>query len=799
MSYLKRQGGVTLVELVLVLAITAGAITSAIAIRSSMRKDISFSTSIEQVKNQILAAKTESIQTVKDGDNGAGNSDSYNFGRAVEFLPDDPSTPFEENKNMRVSTIISSLDGDSGDGLQQKMAQCDQKWVTYKDGAEYKGTEKRAIIFQRKPEKIFVTPLNYNTSGGVVCSALAGQLGSGNTPEFGGYDSDNDGIPDDVDDCDYEYAPNTPNGCPDGTPPPPPDGCSATGYVCGLYGRFYIIPYLFFGGAPVNSSIMRPAMASAFTGETFGPEYGNTATWLPILRYKAKNPAARVSALWTGQIKVPANTTRKFCLNTDDGSYMKINNVVVTNNPDSLDQLEPQSSRCSEFTGGALDTWLDISIYYNQNDATEVTPFVGLVYKDASNNDVYVPGQDLRTVPRSTQLPSSTVRSGLRGEYFSNNSLSGEPFSVYTDDDATKPPYSKNSSFTSDLNPDSNVKQRTGQPWIANFSASVRWTGQIYLTSNQTLCSQMDNGVRVKIAGSTVIDDWDNTQSSKNSCITLGPSVGWTNIVIEARKNATSSYDGVGLSLDGNPVSLRRSLDYSFTTNNFQNTSAVTDHSKSQSCSNISDSNYMTYYRSGLWPSNNYKLDINYRYSWINPWVAPQEVCIKLNGNLLNNGEPFEFPYDTVNQMYRTYSLSNIEVPSSGAIDIKIGIIDRSLWCNGWCVEPIEIDRVDLWRGFDSTGNLITNKDKTSNNTEISIVGKIFSAISNTAFAQSACAAAQTECSILIFDNYNPDSSGAYTFYPDQAELEFGINGSSEKGIIKIDPQTNSITRDIDL
>lgn len=797
MSYLKRQGGVTLVELVLVLAITAGAITTAIAVRSSMRKDISFSTSIEQIKNQIVAAKNESVQSVKNNSAGSGNTNSYDFGRAVEFFPaGDPEVPapMEADKYMRVSTLISEQDAAPGEGITQKMAQCDQRWELYKDGAEYKGTEKRAIIFQRKPERLFVTPLNHNTTGGEVCNTLA--LGTENTPNYGGYDSDNDTIPDATDLCPYEPGP-APSGCPGGTPPPVTEACDANGYQCGLYGRFYDRLASNVAEVSSDSPSLNANLKSSFNGEELGQTYSQASTWLPILRYRTKNPANQVSAKWTGQIKIPANTTRNICLNTDDGSYMTINGVVVTDNYTSMDS---QADRCESFTAGNADAWYDINIAYPQRDTFESTPYISLTYTEGGGPEQFVPLNNLRSLPGQIVWPNTSFIPGLKAEYYSSSDLSGSPYSVWTEGTAGYSPtnFISTGTFTS----------RAGvyPNWTdLEFDGSVRWTGQVNVVGTNPLYCVMANkhsGLVVKVGGVDVINQ-SNKDNFDTTCGTVTAPNGWQNISIEYKHKRSETWE-MGIYMYNNvnwtAPQFRRPMDAS----SIQITSMLSDNDNSflttppkNDCSNLNNTNVISRSFNGLWPSSNYTLDLlygNYNTASLPIGYSNYKACVKINGQFINGSNPVDFPVPVYGYP-RTKTFTNIPVASDGTFNLELYWLNDSFDPVSGRDSNFQLIRTDLYRRLDSTGTLIANGTN-----ERGLVGFILKKISGTAFAQVAtCGDAQTECSILIFDNYNTDSSGSYSFYPDEAELEFGIEGSTEKGTIKIDPQSNSITREIKL
>lgn len=105
MVWFAKQRGFTLIELMLVLAISSGLITVAIASQSGRRQSTAFTASIDQIKNQLKGVQNEATSGVIDPDSvgtphGTGATGEVVYGKMVEFLPD----------HMHVSTLVGAED-----------------------------------------------------------------------------------------------------------------------------------------------------------------------------------------------------------------------------------------------------------------------------------------------------------------------------------------------------------------------------------------------------------------------------------------------------------------------------------------------------------------------------------------------------------------------------------------------------------------------------------------------------------------------------------------------------------------
>jgi hypothetical protein len=471
---------------------------------------------------------------------------------------------------------------------------------------------------------------------------------------------------------------------------------------------------------------------------------------------------------------------------------MRVNGIIVTYNYNQMDQ---QADRCENFTAGSSDTWYDIDIAYPQRDTTEVTPFISLTFSEGSNPAVFVPLTDLRTIPGTIKQPSSAYTTGLRGEYFPNNSFLGAPYSVWTDGTPGTPLERFTDGWV--------FSSRVGESYLSNYDGSARWTGQVFIESaTQELCfhSGPHSGLVVNISERTIVNSLSSNTWRAN-CAIGSSATGWQNITIEYTHRPSNGWENglwVYKKADYGLPQLRRSRDATSNTVEFKmsdnDNTNITVPPKND-CSNLTNMNVISRSFANLAPGTNYNLDLTYsNYLHSLPLgYSDYKFCVKVNGQFINGSNPIDFPAPTGGGS-RTKTISNIASNSAGNVNVEL------FWLNDEWTPPLDanfqLEREDLYRTIDGSGNLVKDNGR---KLDKGLVARILSKISGTAFAQVTCGAAQTECSILNFDNYKLDSAGDFTFYPDEAELEFGIDGSTETGKIKVDPQTNSITREIDL
>jgi hypothetical protein len=116
------------------------------------------------------------------------------------------------------------------------------------------------------------------------------------------------------------------------------------------------------------------------------------------------------------------------------------------------------------------------------------------------------PGQGLQTIPRSQLFPtsSSTPGTGLRGQYYNDNPNGGYPLS----DPFAESPVLTRTDATVDF--DWNSGSPSSQ--VNSNSFSARWTGQVKapVSGSYTFTVRSDDGVRLFINGTGVIDGWSD-------------------------------------------------------------------------------------------------------------------------------------------------------------------------------------------------------------------------------------------------------------------------------------------------
>lgn len=179
MRYLRSQSGVTLFELVLVLALSGLALVGIATAQSQQRQESAFSTAIEQNRNQLRGIQNDAYSGASDRPGvAAGRSGVQFYGKLVEFSATTPDY-------YTVSTLVR-LDTDSQTvaASSPRLYRCDTAIERFSNGNRYQpngGITSQAVVFVRgatRSDGLGYVINNYtlDTSGSLqasICSQTA--------------------------------------------------------------------------------------------------------------------------------------------------------------------------------------------------------------------------------------------------------------------------------------------------------------------------------------------------------------------------------------------------------------------------------------------------------------------------------------------------------------------------------------------------------------------------------------------------------------------------------------------------
>lgn len=178
MRWLQQNRGFTLIEVVIVLAISALLLAGAIAGRGVLFQNSSFATAMDDAQNTMRQIQNEANQAISPG---AGESAEVVFGRLVEL-----STSFAPPSTIQTWTLIGTEDNT---GNVVALAACNEVDGTFQDGVSYNPTgsdpNDLALIFTRNNDvsgttgQLFVAPSGFTPGVGGV---LSGNTVSGEPP-----------------------------------------------------------------------------------------------------------------------------------------------------------------------------------------------------------------------------------------------------------------------------------------------------------------------------------------------------------------------------------------------------------------------------------------------------------------------------------------------------------------------------------------------------------------------------------------------------------------------------------------
>lgn len=196
--------------------------------------------------------------------------------------------------------------------------------------------------------------------------------------------------------------------------------------------------------------------------------------------------ADNFSARWSGKLLVPATGSYRFQTESDDGVRLWVNGVLVIDNWTDHAPAVDTSGVINLGAGTQVDI---VAEYYERGGGA----LMRLRWQ--------APGEaGFSTIPAS-RLAQPTAGTGLAGSYFNNTSLSG----------------------TAVLNRTEAIDfgWGSGSPGagVASNNFSARWTGTVMAPSTGTYRFQTvsDDGVRVWINGTQVINNWSDHSSTTNT------------------------------------------------------------------------------------------------------------------------------------------------------------------------------------------------------------------------------------------------------------------------------------------
>jgi prepilin-type N-terminal cleavage/methylation domain-containing protein len=141
----RSQLGFTLIEIIIVTAIGSMLAVIALAGFSTLRGEAQFSDSIEHIKEDVTAKRTEALTTVKLG--GGTDTANITFGRVLTF---NPGTSTVNVDTLYTSSSTSPMAGQAVKIVPAESTTVSLNWgITFKDSSL--GSHKIQVAFVRSP------------------------------------------------------------------------------------------------------------------------------------------------------------------------------------------------------------------------------------------------------------------------------------------------------------------------------------------------------------------------------------------------------------------------------------------------------------------------------------------------------------------------------------------------------------------------------------------------------------------------------------------------------------------------
>jgi len=139
----KRQGGFTLVELTLVLALTSGFALLALGSYSAIRNQAQFNDSMERLQTAVLGERQEALATIKLGGSGDDGTDADNvsFGRLLIFTPGSSEVKVY---SLRTANSEAPDPGQAVTAIGKETTAITLQW-----GAQFAGPQAMVVAFTR--------------------------------------------------------------------------------------------------------------------------------------------------------------------------------------------------------------------------------------------------------------------------------------------------------------------------------------------------------------------------------------------------------------------------------------------------------------------------------------------------------------------------------------------------------------------------------------------------------------------------------------------------------------------------
>jgi len=844
MRHLGRNSGFTLVELVIVLAISALTVTGILAGSGVLQRRTELTSSIDGIRLQLKGIQAEASQAVSlRASNKIGTSDDTVFGKLVEFENKANAITPGAERQMHVWTLVQSAD-------RKSLYKCDgqvlslplqMSFINATNGANTDGWE--SVVFGRNPNQIYINPkFGSMAQPPSACNPPASPPPVTPAPPVA---------------CPPASQGNPLGSCPTTTPPPVPDACNIGAWQCGLYGQYYKNTTL--AGSP-NSAYIDYQVGAYLDAAGLSSSFPSFNSALTL---RAKAPKNGVSVHWSGQILIndepgdfPNPQTHTYCFGADQGSTATITiKGVVYSMTNTFGQLTASvGPHCWTVPAGVDPGWYDIDIKYN-------TQINGTAYADlteqtgSSTQDV--PDAYLRTSSSNMRIdPPNAFVSGLYGQYYSTVNYNNR-VSTYTDpvigDGGSQFSFDSANALSSGaiINADTfSDVLRYNTASTDSAQKSVKWTGQILVdtTGPQQYCDIADDNATIIIDGATLSTTakplvppgnwvrvcgttpsltagWHNLEVDYQNICCAGPPTngGGANVRLETIKNG--KYSEVAKN------HLQRPLDWSANGSagncNAANTLCVHSNtgisgniastgtwgssstSPAGSCSNSNNYGQITYSKNNLTPDSSYNMDISYFNEPDSNYPVPSNysylVCVAVNGNLLNGGNPVSLPISDPGINPRTYTFSGISIPANGKVTVTLDWINDSWlpwtpFCFGnqsFCGYDANfgVSRLDLYRNLLPDGTL--SKASTPPSSPIAVTpnphatstAQSLAANLRNLLAPAARAASSCDTNELNPQNYTVACFGA----PQTSILNFQVPGQAGQGSIKLDTTDNSI------